>query len=329
MITFHEIIGHEDIKRHLQNAIQSGRIANAYIINGETGAGKNTIASAFAAALQCEKKGDEPCMVCDSCKKAMADNHPDIITITHEKENVITIDEIRTQLVNDAAIRPYTGPWKIYLVPDAQLMNIAAQNALLKTIEEPPAYVVVLLLTNNAQALLPTIQSRCVRLDLKPVSDELVRKYLMEHLHIPDYEAAVDTSFAQGNIGRAKDAASSQEFSEMNEQALAILRNLDHMDVEELTEAVKKLSSDKKVIQDYLEIFQFWFRDVLLYKATREIDNLVFKQEMGAIREQARERSYENLEKIQEALDRTRMRLLANVNVELSLELLFLTIRER
>ena len=101
------------------------------------------------------------------------------------------------------------------------------------------------------------------------------------------------------------------------------------MDVSELTEEIKKLAADKTKIEDYLDLFQFWFRDVLLFKATTEIDNLVFKQEINYIRDQASERSYENLEKILEAIDKTKVRLGANVNPELALELLFLTFRER
>ena len=207
-------------------------------------------------------------------------------------------------------------------------MTVQAQNALLKTIEEPPEYAVIMLLTSNADAMLPTIQSRCVRLDLKVVDDSLVKKYLMERLHVPDYQAEIDASFAQGSIGKAKEAATSEEFSNITQNALKILKNANSMEVYELADE-KTLSGEKQSIDDYLDIFQFWFRDVLMFKATREIDNLVFKQEINYIKEQASQRSYENLEKILEALEKTKVRLRANVNFELALELLFLTIRER
>lgn len=186
-----------------------------------------------------------------------------------------------------------------------------------------------MLLTSNADAMLPTIQSRCVRLDLKVVDDSLVKKYLMERLHVPDYQAEIDASFAQGSIGKAKEAATSEEFSNITQNALKILKNANSMEVYELADEIKLLSGEKQSIDDYLDIFQFWFRDVLMFKATREIDNLVFKQEINYIKEQASQRSYENLEKILEALEKTKVRLRANVNFELALELLFLTIRER
>ena len=329
MLGFHDVIGHDEIIRHLRNAISTGKVSHSYLFTGEAGSGKKLLASTFAAALQCEKKGTDPCMECDSCKKAIGRNHPDIIMVHHEKPGVIAVDEIRDQVIHDVAIRPYCSPYKIYIIPDAELMNESAQNALLKTIEEPPEYAVILLLAVNADSLLPTIQSRCVRLDLKIVDDSLVKQYLMENLHVPDYAADIDVSFAHGSIGRAKKAATSEEFQNLTDLALRLLRAADKMEVFEMTEAIKELSSDKSRIEDYLDIFQFWFRDVLMFKATQEVDKLVFKQEINYIKEQARERSYENLENILDALDRTKVRLRANVNLELALELLFMTIREK
>ena len=329
MVGFNNVIGHEEIIRHLQNAIKTGKISHSYIFSGEPGSGKRLLAGIYAMTLQCEAGGENACGKCESCKRAIGKNHPDIIMVKHEKPNTISIDEIREQVVNDVDIKPYSSQHKIYIIPDAEIMTPQAQNALLKTIEEPPEYAVIMLLTSNIDGLLPTIRSRCVRLDLKVVDDGLVKKYLMEHLHIPDYQAEIDASFAHGSIGKAKEAATSQEFADITQKALKILKYADSMEVYELTEAIKNLSSEKQNINDYLDIFQFWFRDVLMFKATREIDNLVFKQEINYIREQASQRSYENLEKILEALDKTKVRLRANVNTELALELLFLTIREK
>lgn len=329
MVGFNNIIGHEEIIRHLKNAMQTGKISHSYIFTGKLGSGKKLLATTFAMTLQCEQGGTEPCQKCDSCKKAIGKNHPDIIMVNHEKPGTITIDEIREQVIHDVAIKPYCSPHKIYIIPDAEMMTPQAQNALLKTIEEPPEYAVIMFLTTNADALLPTIQSRCVRLDLKVVDDSLVKKYLMERLQVPDYQAEIDTSFAQGSIGKAKAAATSEEFSNMTQNALKLLKYANKMEVYELADEIKKLSEEKHNINDYLDIFQFWFRDVLMFKATREIDNLVFKQEINFIKEQASQRSYENLERILEAIAKTKVRLRANVNFELALELLFLTIREK
>ena len=325
---FDSVIGHEEIIAHLQNAIRLDKVSHAYIFSGEHGAGKKMLASLFAQTLQCETHGVEPCMECTSCKKAMSKNHPDIITVTHEKPNSIGIEEIREQLIADVAIRPYSSPYKVFIINDEQKLTLQAQNALLKTIEEPPAYAIILLLTDNPDILLPTITSRCVTLGLKPVPDHMVKSYLMDRIQIPDYQAEVDAAFAQGNIGKAERAATSAEFSELMKNALQILKASQEMQIHELVEAIKGMSQEKQNIYDYLDLFVMWFRDVLLFKATREIDNLVFKQEINYVKERAQKSSYEGLERIIEAIHTAENRLRANVNFDTTMELLFLTIRE-
>ena len=325
---FEEIVGHKEIIRHLQNAIRLGKVSHAYIFSGETGCGKKLLATAFAMSLQCEQRGVDPCLTCSSCKKAMSKNHPDIINITHEKPNSIGIEDIRSQLIDDVAIKPYCSSYKIYIISEAEKLTLQAQNALLKTIEEPPAYAVILLLTNNMDALLPTITSRCVKLGLRPVKESMVKEYLMEKLHIPDYQAKMDASLAQGNIGKAKQLAQAEDIAQVAENALRLLRRSGGMELYELVDAIKMLSADKQNIYDYLDLFTMWFRDVLLFKATREVDGLVFKDQFNDIKERAGKSSYEGLETIIDAIEKARTRLHANVNFDLVMELLFLTIKE-
>ena len=136
MAAFSDILGNEQVIGHLQNAIQMDKVSHAYILNAPQSAGKMMIAEAFASALQCEKKGVEPCGECHSCKQAASHNQPDIIYVQHEKPNTIGVDDIRTQINQDIAVKPYSSPYKIYIVDEAEKMNVQAQNALLKTIEE-------------------------------------------------------------------------------------------------------------------------------------------------------------------------------------------------
>ena len=147
---FEEIVGHEQIVTHLKSAMKLGKVSHAYILSGEKGCGKKLLADVFAETLQCEKGGTEPCGSCHSCVQARSGNHPDIIHLMHEKPNSISVDDVRQQIVNDVLVKPYSGKYKIYIVPDAEKMTAAAQNALLKTIEEPPAYAVILLLANTS-----------------------------------------------------------------------------------------------------------------------------------------------------------------------------------
>lgn len=328
MGSFKDVVGHNDITRYIRNAVSMDRVSHAYIMNGARGSGKKMLASLFAMTLLCEKKGPEPCNTCHSCRQANSGNHPDIIWVTHEKPNFIGVDDIRRQVNATVAVRPYQGPYKVYIIDHAELMRPEAQNALLKTIEEPPEYVVVILLTENAQMLLPTINSRCVMLKLRNIKDKLIRKYLMEVLEVPDYKAAVCTAFAQGNMGRAIMLAHSEHFNEIRDEALQLLKYIHEMEFSEVVAAVNNVTTYKLEITDYLDIIMIWYRDVLLYKATKEIDKLVFKDQIKYIKEQAKISSYEGIQNIIAGLEKAKSRLKANVNFELVMELLFLTIKE-
>ena len=328
MGSFKDVVGHKDILKYISSAVENNRVSHAYILNGERGSGKKMLANLFAMTLLCETGDNEPCGKCHSCKQAESGNHPDIIRVTHEKPNSISVDDIRTQVNNTVDIKPYQGPYKVYIIPQADMMTPQAQNAILKTIEEPPSYAVFWLLTENAETLLPTINSRCVMLKLRNIKDTLIKKYLMENLEIPDYKADMCTAFAQGNMGRAIMLANSDHFNEIREEAVQLLKHISEMELNEIVAAVKNISVYKLEITDYLDIIMIWYRDVLLYKATKEIDKVVFKDQLQSIKEQARKSSYEGIELILESLEKAKARLKANVNFDLVMELLFLTIKE-
>lgn len=328
MAGFKDIIGHNQIIEHLKNAIRMEKVSHAYIFNGESNAGKMMLAEAFATALQCEAGGAESCANCRSCHQAAEHNQPDIIYVTHEKPNVISVDDIRHQLNNDIVIKPYSSKYKIYIVDEAEKMNTQAQNALLKTIEEPPAYGVILLLTTNADSFLPTILSRCITLNLKSVNEDRIKEHLMKKYHIPDYQAEVCASFAQGNVGKAIQLASSGQFNELKSDALSLVKKLDDMDLYELNGCIKQINDYKFRITEYFDLLTLWFRDVLYMKATNDVNNLIFKDEAYDIKKQAAKHSYTGIENILQALEQSRVRLNANVNFDLVIELLLLTIKE-
>jgi DNA polymerase-3 subunit delta' len=286
------------------------------------------LAEAFAAALQCEKGGPEPCMECRSCHQAADRNQPDIIYVSHEKPNTIGVDDVRRQINDDIAIKPYSSRYKIYIVDEAEKMNQQAQNALLKTIEEPPAYGIILLLTTNADSFLQTIRSRCIILDIKAVRSDVIRSYLMQQYQVPDYQADVCVAFAQGNVGKAIQLASSEDFNDLKASALQLMKRLDEIDLYEMTQAVKQISEYKLQIEDYFDLMMIWFRDILYMKATNDVNGLIFKDEVYDIKKQAAKRSYNGIEEILQALDKAKIRLNANVNFDLVIELLLLTIKE-
>lgn len=325
---FKDVVGHRDIIQYIQDAVQQNKVSHAYILNGQRGSGKKMLAKLFAMTLQCESDRSDPCGECRSCIQANNGNQPDIITVKHEKPASISVDDIRTQVNGDIMIKPYSSPYKVYIIPDADLLTVQAQNALLKTIEEPPEYAVIFLLTENADSLLPTIRSRCVMLKLRNIKDKLVKKYLMEQLQVPDYQAELCAAFAQGNIGRAMLLAKSEHFNEIKEEAIQLLKYINEMELHEIVSAIKEINKYKLEVADYLDIITIWYRDVLLYKATADVDGLVFSDQLKYIKERASKSSYEGIENILEAIEKAKSRIKANVNFDLLMELLLLAIKE-
>lgn len=327
MLIFLDVVGHETIINYFQNALRIQKFSHAYILNGEDGMGKSLLASIFAAALQCEAHDVNPCGVCKSCLQAVSGNHPDIKYITHEKAS-ISVDDIRNQLNNDVQIKPYSSKYKVYIIDEAEKLTEQAQNALLKTIEEPPEYAVILLLTNNSNLFLETIVSRCVNLNLKAVPKESIKKYLMEQVKVPDYQAELSATFSNGNLGKAIQLSNSEEFAFMKEEVVRLMKSVDDYELSQIMEAIKKIAENKSAIHSYLDLILIWYRDVLIFKATMDANLIFYKDEVQDIKKQGSNKSFEALDHIIKALEDTKKRLLANVNFEIAMELLLLAMKE-
>lgn len=327
MFSFSEIVGHEQIKEHMQAAIRDKKPFHAYLFQGEEGVGKEALARTFAAGLQCQSESaDKPCKECVSCRQMESGNQPDVIWVTREKAS-LGVDEIREQLCNTMDIKPFSSPYKIYLVPEAEKMTEPAQNALLKTIEEPPEYGIVILMTSNISALLPTIQSRCLTMEFRPLSTAVVESYVKEHCQVPDYQARASAAFAQGNLGKAMRYAKSEDFIERKDHIISLLRHVEQMDLSEMLAVIKDLGTRKDEVRDYIDLMVLWYRDVLLFKATKDINQLLFQDEASYISREASHRSYEKIEEILQAFEKAKVRLRANVNFDITMELMLLALK--
>lgn len=329
MLNFENIIGQLEVKNHLISALEQKNISHAYLFAGDTGSGRHTVAYAFARAILCENptSSHDACGRCKSCMQVASSNHPDIKVISHAKFN-IGVDDIREQINNDISIKPYSSDYKIYIIPDASRMTEEAQNALLKTLEEPPAYAIIMLLCDNEAALLDTILSRCITLHMSPVSQEEIANYLVKNLQMEADVAKIAAGFCQGNIGQAIRFASSEGFQEMKGQVLSLLKEIDDMPLSSIQDVLRSYGKDKGMFYDYLDLILLWYRDVLMYKATKDSNLLLYKEELGYISNQASKHGYEDLEKIISAIKKVKVRLDANVNFDLAIELMLLTIKE-
>ncbi|MDD6212231.1 MAG: DNA polymerase III subunit delta' C-terminal domain-containing protein [Clostridiales bacterium] len=284
------ISGQDTLKQYFSQVAENKKISHAYILEGEPGTPKKELAGAFARMLQCENGNG--CGECHSCRAFDSGNHPDIIYVTHEKQDIIRIDEIRDQLVNDIGIRPYSSPYKIYIVDEADKMNVAAQNALLKTLEEPPYYGIIILLTVNSSYFLPTILSRSMVLKLENHSSGV---QLLEETQRTKIVSVLNRAWSADRTDMAEAAALWKE-----------------MDVP---------------IQWIMNVVRIWLRDVLVWKECKDRTLLILQDEIRGIQTAAENYTFAQLNRILLLVDRTEKRIVFHVSFELAVEELLAAMR--
>ena len=292
MGAFDQITNQRRAAAVLQRTILADRVSHAWLFCGPSASDMQALALAFAMTLQCTERPEDSadaCMACRSCRQAMDGNHPDILFWNHEKAATFSVDEVRT-LVQDVSIRPFGGGRKIYIVPDAHLMRPEAQNALLKTLEEPPEYVVILLLSQSADAMLETVRSRCQMVELA--------------------------------AGRAGYEPAIRRIAE------DLLLQVPGLELPGIRTAVKELEPFRLQADQILELFASWYRDILYFKASGDPEGIRFQEHSGQIRSASEAMSYEGVQQVLDNIQRAGRRLKANVNFGLTMELLLLSMKE-
>lgn len=252
---FEELLGNQRLKDNLRASVGRGRVSHFYLISGPNGAGKKTLARLLAAAILC-KGEDKPCLSCPACRKVMADTHPDLITVTDPEHKNVAVKLIR-QMRDDLFIRPNEADKKIYLLP--QDLGIEGQNALLKILEEPPAYGVFLLLSDNPEKLLPTVRSRSTELALTALPQTVLRGQLQQQFpnaQTEDIDAAISRS--GGYLGQAK--ALLEEGSVTDPQVEAFLTCFANKDVLGLLQVLVPMEKWKR--DQALPIFTQWLQQL-------------------------------------------------------------------
>lgn len=198
---FEALLGNRQLKENLSAAVNRGRISHFYLLSGPAGAGKKTLARLLSAAIHCQS-AQKPCLSCAACRKVMGNTHPDVITVTDPEHKNIPVQMVR-DIREDMFVRPNESDRKVYIF--AQSLGDEGQNALLKVLEEPPAYGVFILLSENPEALLTTVRSRCTELKLLPLPQQLLETTLRREF--PDADADGLSSVAErsgGYLGQAR-----------------------------------------------------------------------------------------------------------------------------
>ena len=324
--TFEEMIGQKHIVKILQNQLRTGTVNQAYLFTGIRGTGKTTTARILAKALNCTGDGEQlPCGKCENCKAIRDGKYMDVIEIDAASNN--KVDDIRS-LIDSVYYPPVLGKYKIYIIDEVHMLTDSAENAFLKTLEEPPEYVTILLLASNPQKFLPTILSRVVQWKIKPVAQEKIVSLLVSKYEVEESKAEFCAGFSMGNIGKAIRLATVPDYQEIYDFCIHLLKYIHEMPVHEIIYAMKDLSKHKLKINEYLDFIMVWYRDVLMLKATNNPNKILFKKEYKDISKQSQRSSFEGLEHIITAIDKAKQRLDANVNFDIAMELLMLTIKE-
>ena len=327
MEVFEKIIGNEDAKTYFKKAVRENQLAHGYIFEGAYGIGKNTFAIELAKFILCEqKKEDRPCNECKSCSMINAGTHPDVIHI--EKDTKVTkVETIRENIVREMDIKPYQSDYKIIIVKSADSMSIQGQNAMLKTIEEPPSYGIIILVCENLTSLLPTIKSRCIVVRFNPINEEEMRNYLQSR-GINGVQQEVFEKLSNGSIGVVNDILEDETYLEVRKQSINYLNRLEKAQIMELYEIVKEITDDKENIERILEFWLLWYRDVAVVKATNN-DNLYYKDYKQQLLDMSSKLTYNKVSQNIEFIKCAILDIRQNIYSTFVIENLLLKLKER
>lgn len=324
-MNFDEYIGQGRIKKALQDMLRDKSIFHAVVFEGSEGLGKMTLASIFASGILCEGKNNRPCKVCPSCKKFLSGNHPDYFLIRPEKDS-IGVDRIRL-MQEQLYIKPLASERKVYVIDEANKMTSQAQNCLLKTLEEPPPRVHIIMCTSNQNSLLKTIQSRCLRFKFDIYCEEDVKQLILQNGKVNQELLDMAFVFSQGIPGRAVSMLS-EDFVNMRDRMIESILFLKGRGLESVIEASKSIEKYKETIEQGIDIIYTLFRDFALYRVTGNEKRLINSDKKDIILENASGMEAQGIFEILDSLEEAKQSIGRNVNYQMTIDNLFIKIWE-
>lgn len=340
---FKSLINQKKPIRILKTLLKNGTLPHAFLFTGTEGVGKQAAAVALAMACNCQQehsgiKAADPsdpaldgpsvksdwtsidsCGVCKSCKKIASGKHADIIRI-QPSGSFIRISQIR-ELIHTLAMKPYEAKMRVVIIADAQALNEAASNALLKILEEPPQRTLLVLIATSKSGLLPTIVSRCRQVGFNPISKKNIARQLREEHELADEAAGIIAAMAAGSYSRAQ-AMARGNWLRKRKWLLEEIEALSLLKVGRLFALAEKLSGERQALSETLEIIKVWFRDLVIaqYDAGRIINQDVAEK----IKIAARKNNVADLLSKVNAVQQVQNRLAANTNLRLAMECLLI-----
>lgn len=323
-MNFSDAFGQEQVIDYLKTVIKKGTIGHAYAFDGSPGIGKTLIALVFAKILLCKKMGIEPCDQCSSCLKFNHHNHPDVHIIEPDGNSIKNkqIEDFQHELMR----KPYESQKKIFIIKKANEMSVSAQNRLLKTLEEPPKYAVIILISSNVNGFLPTIKSRCQVLKFKRVGERKIGEMLEKKYDLTQNEAKMLAVFSNGIVENALKLMESQEFKDNRDKIIEIIEKLLSGDQFSVFQMADFFVINKDQFEEYLDIMIFWFRDLLILRETDSEELLINQDKKTKIQMQLDTVEYDRISNIIAVIEKTKTDIKANVNFQLAIEMMLLNI---
>jgi len=326
-----KVIGQPRVVSLLQRSLERGSVAHAYLVIGPPHVGKMTLALDLAQALNCQGDGP-PCALCDSCQKIASGKHADVQIIGLDSNNSaeIGIDQIR-QVQHSSNLPPFEGRHKVFIIERAELMSTEAANCLLKTLEEPAAGVVFILLTTSDSALPATVVSRCQKLELPPMPAVEVEAVLSQRWGVEQQRAGLLARLCHGCLGWAVSAASDERLLELHAERLEGLLSIIGGDYEVrfnyVTQLVAWFGQSRGLVQEVLDLWLEWWRDLLLVKlgSSSGVTNI---DHQPTLVDMARGYRLEQIRSVIKGIQATGEQLRQNANPRLAFEVLMLNIPE-
>ena len=321
------VVGHQQAQSLLGLAVASEQVTHAYLFAGPDGIGKTTLALAFAALLQCEQPdliAGEPCGACSSCRRIAHGTHPDVTLVEAEEgKRQLGIDAVRENVIHLANLAPSSGRWRVFILPNVERMTPNTVNALLKTLEEPPDRVVLLLTSAEPENLLPTLLSRCQLVPMRPLAMDVIADALTTRWSVPVERAHTLAGLASGRLGWAVRAHDDPDLASARAEHLNKLLACTYAGRDERLAAAARFGADAEAARSAIELWMFWWRDVVLaaHGAVHLLSDGAARDEAAAqgqaIGPQRAERFLRALIEAQSALDQ-------NANPRLTLDVLML-----
>jgi len=325
-MSFNDIVGQERAIKILTKSLKENKISSSYIFVGSEGTGKKLTAIEFTKAVNCLNlnKDLEACEDCQSCSEISKQRSPDLKIIEPIK-NSIKIEQIR-EMRKEIGLKPFKNRKKIYIIDKAERMTIEASNCLLKTIEEPPYYAIIILICSKIDPILPTIVSRCQIINFGLISSYRIKEFLLsKNKNLEKEKAEIISKLAQGSIGKAFKLAIDKEYFIRREEVIDYLSDISPGKYsDDVFAKVEKIVSEIDRIEEILEMVKLWYRDILIIKNTGDQKYIANCDKLEVLDKKSQIYSQEILIDILDYLEQVEEYLIKNVNKRLILERLYI-----